>query len=156
MTTALLESNPELLTRVTEVQKRLSALQEELKAILQGAGTIQVTLAELHDEATGRIDAHRVATYMGVPLARLAEALQLNYKAIHRNPSAEAAQAALKPVKRSLEILHEFFLKPETARPWLNTPHPDLDGRTALALILANNSNAVLRILESAAAGVPV
>ena len=55
MTTALLESNPELLTRVTEVQKRLSALQEELKAILQGAGAIQVTLAELHDEATGQI-----------------------------------------------------------------------------------------------------
>ncbi len=110
----------------------------------------------MHDEATGRIDAHRVAAYMGVPLARLAEALQLNYKAIHRNPSAEAAQAALKPVKRSLEILHEFFQKPETARAWLNTPHPDLDGRTALELILANNSNAVLSILENAAAGVPV
>ena len=93
---------------------------------------------------------------MGVHLARLAEALQLNHKAIHRNPSAEAAQAALKPVKRSLEILHAFFEKPETLRAWLNTPHPDLEGHAALEMILANNSDAVLRILENAAAGVPV
>ena len=156
MTTAVIESNPELLNRVTELQGRISAVQEELKAILRGIGGLQVTLPELHDEATGRIDAQKVANYMGVPLARLAEALQLNYKAIHRNPSAEAAQSPLKPVKRSLEILHEFFHKPETVRVWLNTPHPDLDGHTALELILANNSNAVLRILENAAAGVPV
>lgn len=131
-------------------------MQEQIKTLLRGAGGLQVTLPELHDEATGRIDAQKVANYMGVPLARLAEALQLNYKAIHRNPSAEAAQPPLKPVKRSLEILHEFFHKPETVRVWLNTPHPDLDGHTALELILANHPDAVLRILENAAAGVPV
>jgi hypothetical protein len=156
MPTAVIENNSELLSRVTELQDRLSAVQEELKAILRSAGGLQVTLPELHDEATGRIDVQKVASYMGVPLARLAEALQLNYKAIHRNPSAESAQPPLKPVKRSLEILHEFFHKPETVRVWLNTPHPDLDGHTALELILANNSNAVLRILENAVAGVPV
>jgi Protein of unknown function (DUF2384) len=156
MAIAVLENSPDLLNRVTELQGRISAVQEELQAILRGTGGLQVTLPELHDEATGRIDAQKVANYMGVPLARLAEALQLNYKAIHRNPSAEAAQPPLKPVKRSLEILHEFFHKPETVRVWLNTPHPDLDGHTALELILANNPNAVLRILENAAAGVPV
>jgi hypothetical protein len=116
MTTAVIENHPELFSRVTELQDRLFAVQEELKAILRGAGGLQVTLPELHDEATGRIDARMVANYMGVPLARLAEALQLNYKAIHRNPSAESARPPLKPVKRSLEILHEFFHKPETVR----------------------------------------
>lgn len=155
MRTAAPEENPELLSRVSEVQRRLSALQDELRAIVHCAG-LQVILPELHDEATGRIHAQRVATYLGVPLARLAEALHLNYKAIHRNPSAEAAQTALKPVKRCLEVLHEFFQKPGTVRAWLNTPHPDLDGHTGLEMILANNSNAVLRILENAAAGVPV
>ena len=59
-------------------------------------------------------------------------------------------------MKRSLEILSEFFHKPETVRVWLNTPHPDLDGRTALEMILSTNPNAVLRILGKAAAGVPV
>jgi hypothetical protein len=156
MTTAVIGNNPDLLNRVTKLQDRISAVQEELQAILRGVGSLQVTLPELHDEATGRVDAQKVAHYLGVPLARLAEALQLNYKAIHRNPSAEAAQPPLKPVKRSLEILHEFFHKPETVRVWLNTPHPDLDGHTALEMMLANNPNAVLRILENADAGVPV
>ena len=155
MTTAVIENSPELQTRFAELQSRITALQEELQAIQRSAGALQVTLPELHDEATGRIDAQKVADYMGVPLKRLTEGLQLNYQAIHRSPSAEALQPSLKPVKRSLEILHEFFHKPETVRVWLNTPHPDLDGDTALDMILADNANAVLRILENAAAGVP-
>jgi uncharacterized protein (DUF2384 family) len=93
---------------------------------------------------------------MGVPLKRLAQGLQLNYKAVHRHPSAVSFQPSLRRVKRCLEILQEFFQKPETVRAWLNTPHPDLDSSTALEVILAGNPEAVLRILENAAAGVPV
>ena len=157
MTTAVLvEKRPDIQERFDELKSRILALQEELEAMLHGDRGVQVILPELHDKASGRINARKVALFMGVPLKRLAEGLELNYKAVHRNPSAEALQPSLKPVKRSLEILHEFFNKPETVRIWLTTPHPDLDARTALALILANTSNAVLRILENAAAGVPV
>ena len=87
---------------------------------------------------------------------QIAESLGLNYKTVHRSPSAEAIQPSLKPLKRSLEILHEFFGKPETVRVWLNTSHPDLDGGTAMEMMLANKADAVLRILEDAAAGVPI
>jgi len=156
MTTAVIENRPDILERAAELQSHITAIQEQLQTLLRGPGGLQVVLPELHDEASGRIDAQKLALHMGVPLKRLAEGLELNYKAIHRNPSAEASQPPLKPVKRSLEILHEFFHKPETVRVWLNTPHPDLDGHTALEMILANNPNAVLRILENAAAGVPV
>lgn len=156
MPTRLLEAKPELLERAAELQSQVAVMQEKIQALLRGVGGLQVILPELHDETSGRIEAQKLATYMGVPLKRLAEGLQLNYKAIHRNPSAEAFQPALKPVKRSAEILHDFFHKPETVRVWLNTSHPDLDGLTALEMILANNPNAVLRILENAAAGVPV
>ncbi len=138
------------------MQSQITAMQEKLQTLLRGAGGLQVILPELHDKASGRIDAQKLADYMGLPLKRLAEGLQLNYKAIHRNPSAEACQPPLQPVKRAVEILHEFFHKPETVRVWLNTPHPDLDGHTALEMILANHTYAVLRILENAAAGVPV
>jgi hypothetical protein len=155
MTTALLKK-PEILERAAELESQVAAMQEKLQNLLRGIGGLQVILPELHDNASGRIDAQKLAVYMGVPLKRLAEGLHLNYKAIHRNPSADACQLALKPVKRSVEILHEFFSKPETVRVWLNTSHPDLDGHTALQMILANNPLAVLRILENAAAGVPV
>ncbi len=156
MPTTLLDARPEILERAAELQSQVAAMQEKLQTLLRGVGGLQVVLPELHDETSGRIDAHKLAVYLGVPLKRLAEGLQLNYKASHRNPSAEAFQPALKPVKRSAEILHDFFHKPETVRVWLNTSHPDLDGHTALEMILANNPSAVLRILENAAAGVPV
>jgi hypothetical protein len=157
MTTAVIETNrSDIRERATELESQLMALQQQLQTLLRGTGGLQVLLPELHDDASGRIDAQKLAVYMGVPLKRLTEGLRLNYKAIHRNPSAEACQTPLKPVKRSLEILREFFNKPETVRVWLNTPHPDLDGRTALEMILANNPNAVLTVLENAAAGVPV
>ena len=155
MATAVLEKT-EILERAADLQSQVAALQEKLQSLIRGFGGLQVIHPELHDAASGRIDAQKLAVYMGVPLKRLAEGLHLNYKAIHRNPSADAFQSALKPVKRSVEILHEFFSKPETVRVWLNTSHPDLDGHTALEMILANNPMAVLRILENAAAGVPV
>ena len=156
MTTAAIENRPDILNQVAELQSKITAVQDELQSILRGAEGLQVILPELHDKASGRINAQKLAVYMGVPLKRLAEGLKLNYKAMHRNPSADAFQSPLKTVKRCLEILHEFFKKPETVRVWVNTPHPDLDGNSALEIILANNPNAVLRILENAAAGVPV
>jgi hypothetical protein len=156
MPNALVQHSPQTEDRVTELKSQIMAVQEQLEKIVRGAGGLRVILPELHDETTGRINAQKLAVYMGVPLKRLADGLQLNYKAVHRNPSAETFQSALKPAKRSLEILHEFFNKPATVRVWLNTPHPDLEGSTALEMILANNSNAVLRILENAVAGVPV
>lgn len=80
----------------------------------------------------------------------------MNYKAVHRNPSATSFQKALRPVKRSLELLHEFFGTAEAIRAWLNTPHPDLDGSTALETILEGKGDAVGLILENAWNGVPV
>ena len=67
-----------------------------------------------------------------------------------------AFQLALRPVSRTLEILTGLFHDPEAVRVWLRTPHPDLDGCTALETILAGHAQAVCIILENALAGVPV
>lgn len=156
MNAAVLDKQPELQARLAALQGQIVSVQSELTSLLGRAGGLRVILPELHDAASGRIHAQQLADYLGVPLKRLAEGLQLNYKAVHRNPSAESFQPQLQPVKRTVEILHEFFQQPATVRVWLNTPHPDLDGGTALETILSNNPRAVLRILENAAAGVPV
>ena len=138
-----------------QLQEKIAALQQQLRSLLENT-QMRVVLPELHDEKTGRVDAQKLADYMGVPLKRLADGLGLPYKTIHRNPAAEAFQGVLKPVKRSLDILDDFFRKPELVRVWLNTPHPDLDGSTALETILKNRAEAVRIILENALAGVPV
>lgn len=116
----------------------------------------KVTLPELHDAKTGRIDAQKVADFMSVPLKPLVEGLGLNYKAVHHNPSAAGFQEALRPVKRSMELLQEFVGPATAIRAWLNTPHPDLDRTTALKTILEGKADAVLLILENAWNGVPV
>ncbi|MDB6136056.1 MAG: hypothetical protein JWM59_4299 [Verrucomicrobiales bacterium] len=143
------------LAKAVEIRSRIEELQRELES-LHATGTPKVVLAELHDGRSGRIDARKVAEFMGVALKPLSESLGLNYKAVHRSPSAPGFQKALRLVKRPLELLHGFFGPPESIRAWLNTPHPDLDGATALETILEGRADAVGMILENAWNGVPV
>ena len=143
------------LAKALEIRARIKALQQELET-LDISEAPKVILPELHDGKTGRIDAQKVAEFMGVALKPLSEGLGLNYKAVHRSPSAAGFEKALRPVKRSLELLHEFFGPPESIRAWLNTPHPDLYGTTALETILEVKAEAVGLILENAWNGVPV
>lgn len=141
--------------RFEEMRRKIIELQSQLEA-LRAPELPRIILPELHDRQSGRVDAIKVAEFMGVALKPLAEGLGLNYKAVHRSPAAAGCQEALRPVKRSLELLHEFFGPPEAIRIWLNTPHPDLAGATALDTILAGKADAVALILENAWNGVPV
>lgn len=146
---------PESLTRALKIRDQIQKLQTELEQ-LGARSTPEVILPELHDPRNGRIDAQKVADFMGIPLKPLSEGLGLNYKAVHRNSSASGFQLALQPVKRSLEILQELFGAKETIRIWLNTPHPELDGATSLDTILDGKALAVSRLLGNARQGVPL
>lgn len=111
--------------------------------------------SELRDPNNGRLDAKRVAEYLDVSLKQVAEALGENYKAIHKTPSKASLQPKLVPIERTVTILDERFGGRGRARAWLNTPHPALDGRTALDLILAGHAPVVSDMLEAAEAGLP-
>ena len=139
--------------RLDEIQATLMDLQEELQAIRESEPP-KLLLPALHDKKTGRIDAQKVADYLAVPLKRFAEGLGLNYKAVHRDPSGESFQEALQPVKKTLEYLHSFYPKPEHQRIWLNTPHPLLDRKTGLEMILEGKAFATQRLLGNAWHGV--
>lgn len=144
-----------LQSEVLEIQGAIEILKRKLKSLTVNALPALV-LPELHDPKSGRIDAQKTADFMGIPLKQLSDGLGLNYKAVHRSPAAATFQQALRPVKRSLELLHEFFGSAATIRVWLNTPHPDLDGKTALETILEGKVGAVVLILENAGNGTPV
>jgi hypothetical protein len=143
-----------LVTELATLRDEVSILREK-SAAPRTVNLPKVILPELHDKQSGRIDAQKVAEFMAIPLKQLADGLRLNYKVMHRTPSAVIFQEALRPVKRSLELLHEFFGPVETIRVWLNTPHPSLDGTTALETILEGKAFAVVRILENAWNGLP-
>ena len=107
----------------------------------------------LRDPETGRLDAKRVAGYLDVPLKQFAEAIGENYKALHKTPSRASLQEKLLPVERAIALLDERLRERGRVRAWLNTPHPDLGGRTALSVILEGHATIVSDMLEAAAAG---
>lgn len=136
-----------------KIRSQIAKLEEQLKS-LNVVEIPRAILPELHDAGTGRLDAQKVADFIGLPLKQLSEGLGLNYKGVHRNPSAASFQRALMPVKRSLEYLQRAFQKPEIIRAWLNTQHPMLEGRTSIETILEGKAFALERLLGNAWEGV--
>lgn len=116
---------------------------------------LSVTLPELYRAESGRLDAQRIAGYLGVSLSRFAAALGRNYQGLYKTPDSSAVQEALFPIKRILDILSAVIEEPALVRMWLNTPHPDLGGRTALRVILDGDADVVADMLEDAMAGMP-
>jgi Antitoxin Xre/MbcA/ParS C-terminal toxin-binding domain len=115
-----------------------------------------VPLLTLHNPDSGRLDAQRMAEYLGVPLTQLAAGIGRPYQALHKTPDAPAAQEALWPIKRALNILAELTGEDDAAiRAWLNTPHPDLGGITPLQAILSGHAAEVEGMLAGAMAGIP-
>jgi len=116
---------------------------------------LEVALPQLHDRDSGRVDARRVADYLGVPLAKLASALGAKYRTLFKTPAAESVQESLRPIKRVLTILSGMVGDQRMVRAWLNSPHADLGMRTPIQVMLEGHVDAVLRILENALEGIP-
>lgn len=114
-----------------------------------------LSLQELHDPETGRLDAARFAEYLKIPLKQLASAVGKDYGAVHKTPTSPALQPALRSIKRSLEILEQVFVDRPAVLAWLNSPHADLGRRTPLEVILQGHSDAVEDMLEAALTGLP-
>jgi CheY-like chemotaxis protein len=112
-------------------------------------------LAELHDPETGRLDASRIASFLGTPLSALAKFSDVSVAGLHKNPAAVSAQSHLVPIARSLAILTQLLSSKESVLAWMNSPHPDLGGQTPLHLILEGKAQVVTDLLEAALAGQP-
>lgn len=114
-----------------------------------------VRLQQLHDPATGRLDAGRVANYLSLPLKQLSDALGRNYSTIHRTPTAPALQDPLRSIKRSLEILEGILGDHASVLAWWNSPHPDLGRRTPMEVLLEGRVQVIEDMLEAALEGIP-
>jgi CheY-like chemotaxis protein len=112
-------------------------------------------LADLHDPVTGRLDAGRVAEYLGVALSAFAKAADMSVAGLHKSPASMSLQEVLIPIARSLAILFQLLGSKESVQTWMNSPHPDLGGRTPISVILEGKARAVSDMLEAALAGQP-
>lgn len=117
-------------------------------------GVLDLPLPELRS-TSGRIDARRVAEYLGIPLSRLADAIQVKYASLHKTPDGPRVQEKLGPIVRVLELADLAFGNEEQVRMWLNRPLHELENESPLATILAGEQGAVETLLENARLGIP-
>jgi CheY-like chemotaxis protein len=148
-------------------RKRLAARIIEIKAnlakrpkgtnvpMLDSHALTSHMLVDLHEPSSGRLDAGRIAEYLGIPLSGLSKCLERSVAGVHKSPSAPAIQLLLAPIARSIAILARLLGSRENVRIWVNSPHPDLDGRTPLSVILEGRATVVTEMLEAALAGQP-
>lgn len=126
-----------------------------VRAPLSHTGPVGSGLLDLHDPATGRLDAQRMADYLSVPLKLLSGAFGKNYSTVHKTPASLALQPALRPIERSLVILEDLLGDRVAALVWLNRSHPDLGRRTPLEVILEGHAQVVEDMLDAAVEGIP-
>jgi hypothetical protein len=107
----------------------------------------------LHDPETGRVDAGRVAAYLGVPLAFMAKALGRNYSTVAKTPAAESLQESLYDFKRVIEVLHYVYNDPTSVRIWMNSPHPDLSLKSPREVAEGGKISVVREMLDSMLSG---
>jgi DNA-binding NarL/FixJ family response regulator len=110
-------------------------------------------VTDLHDPQTGRIDAKRVAEYLGIPLAALAAAIGRDYKGVFKTPASESLQSILANVYRTALALHRRLARREESLAWLNAPNPELGDKRPKDLILGGKAEMVADLLEGALAG---
>ena len=112
-------------------------------------------MPELHNPESGRIDARRVAGFLGFSLTKLAKALGRSPQSVHKTPDSVRIQDRLGLFLRLAAGLKALFGSEGNARIWLNTPNHDLDNTRPLELIEQGNGEIVADLLEDSLLGHP-
>jgi DNA-binding NarL/FixJ family response regulator len=142
----------------TEVQ----AARERIRSALEHLPTIEERRGPLADVLgvstpalranSGRLDAKKIASQLGVSLAGLAKLTPISRQALNETPDSAHAQAALDPLARILDVL-STVLPREHVAAWLNTPHARIGGETPIRAILEGRGEQVALMLERARGG---
>ncbi len=140
-----------------ELLRRARVLLSEpvVSPVAPRAPEVPQPIKNLHDPASGRLDAKRIAEYLDISLTDLASAMDEDYKALHKTPAKKAVQPQLAPIARALQILLQLYGSRKDVLAWLNTAHPQLARRTSMSLILEGKATVVLDMLEAALDGLP-
>jgi antitoxin Xre/MbcA/ParS-like protein len=112
-----------------------------------------ITFRELHDAPSGKLDASKIASTLGLSVTSFAKALGHPVATIHRSPASKGIQKDLGPIASVITTLNTLLTKPEYVRMWLNSPNPELGYETAMSFILAGKADRVRDLLNSARSG---
>ena len=112
-------------------------------------------MPELHNPESGRIDAKKVAAFLGLSLTKFAKALGRSPQSVHKTPDSVRLQDELGLYLRLAAGLEALLGSQQQARIWLNTPHPDLDKTRPLDLVEKRKAEIVAELVEDTLLGHP-
>jgi hypothetical protein len=145
-------SDAEVAAARAAIREAVGDLPSPADRVARAAEWIRVDAPSLRDPSSGRLDARRIASVLGVPVSRLAGAAGVTQQALSARPDSPKAQAGLQPVARVIAALEEF-LPAEHVQMWVNTPLQRLGGETPLAMIAGGRADVLARAIERALDG---
>lgn len=138
--------------RVDVAWRNLLRVLTEIKGRISAGRPHETFVPSFHD-ATGRLDAARVAGVMGLTLSQIAKAIGVTTSALSKRPNAAAAQAGLRQLEFSWATLLEMLGELELARAWLHAGHPDFSGEPPLRYLTEGGAKRLGDYLRAAVAG---
>jgi len=117
-------------------------------------------LPEVHDPASGRIDAKKLARALGVKQSQLARALGVDRRVLSGKPTLPSIQKRAAKLERAFAILIDYFGDEASARAWFHSPNPSFDGHTAWEVCedasqFPKGIEAVTNMIERVPNGIP-
>jgi hypothetical protein len=82
---------------------------------------------------SGRLDARRIASAIGLTVPELADCLELPEEALQQNPPSEGLDERLEPFAMVVGVVRDVYGgDAKRVRTWLRTPRPELEGQTPI------------------------
>jgi hypothetical protein len=82
---------------------------------------------------SGRLDARRIASAIGLTMPQLADCLELPEEALQQNPPSVGLDERLEPFAMVVGIVRDVYGgDAKRVRIWLRTPRPELEGQTPI------------------------
>lgn len=102
---------------------------------------VQVSLKQVHDLVTGRIDAILFADFLDVKVKDMANLLDVSTTGLRKNPTSDK----LRPILNRLyividKLLHIFDCSVSEVKLWLNAPNSYLEYKTPIDCIFVTNN----------------
>ena len=113
------------------------------------------SVPSLHDPASRRLDANRIALFFQLSAQEMAQALGITNASLQGDASAPALQTDLNTFECIAAALLLLARTEENARDWLNLPDEQIDDKTPMALIKAGEASLIAEMLEDMLWGQP-
>lgn len=136
--------------KVTRAFRVLEEVKRAQVAVAHTSGTFvldqisNVDGNDLRDDATGRVDARKVAALFSIRTPSIAKAARISPQALNANPLSPKAQRVLKLFERIARLRsYPQFKNPEDLRKWFRQSYPLFSGHSAEDLFKAGKLKVV-------------